>query len=369
MAKSNFSIHSFLKSKVNSNKRREYEFDRSLYNNSSDLFKQVQQKNNAEDRDLEGEADSNASNYEEKLKLLERNQNNKLSSLSNASKEEMRNLNKQITQNKNENSELSDNLKQAIQELANRRQEEQSAQENPTATTEAQTTDNDENDESFNLDVFDTAEPATVEPATVEPEAASTTSTGIPGAIDKVVKQLVKINDTIDVGNYTYRFTNLFGPRSGANAVKGRSAGEHSRGVDVVGYTKDGKKSNVPIAIADGVILGVSLQGNGKAIKPTEGRAAGYYMDVKMDDGKVVKYMHLGKDAYKNSVNLVGKRIKRGDLLYEGDYSVGSGSQSSPHTKISITSVDKNGKQLLDYTAPENDPTKYILHGKYVEYE
>lgn len=368
----NIRIYKFLKSKIRANKKGEYEFDRSVYNTASELLPQQQpiQKDTGEEQ-KSPDINSIVDKYDEKLRLVEKNQKDRLATFSKASQGEMNRLGEQIKQGKEENLELSDSLKDAIQQLSKSRQEQKEGSPEEVASDE-------ENGNTSKVSPKDTREtdedtlviPAFVAPAedesTVEQPASTGDNTSV---VEKVAKQIVNINDTIEVGNHIYKFTNLFGPRSGKNSVSGRADGEHSRGIDIIGYSKDGKKSNVPVALTDGTILGVTLQGNGKAIRPEQGRAAGYYMDVKMPDGKVMKYMHLGKDAFLNKASLIGKEIKRGDILYDGDYSVGSGSQTGPHVKVSISSVDGSGKQLYDYDSPENNPTPYALYGKYVQEE
>lgn len=350
--------YKFLRARSNFKKRAEYNLDRSIYETTSDLLPRQQQSERQQAAQQDSEEVENR--YDEKLKLVEKNQNKKLGDFSKASQAEMQKLASQLKDARQDNLELSDNLKQAIQQLSRGRQEggepeaNNNQTEQPTEETQSATTTED--------NFIEVSTPET----TVAP-AEETPAIETPTTAEKVAKKLVKIGDTIGIGEYKYKITNLFGERSGANAVPGRAATEHSRGIDIVGYSADGKKSNVPIALTDGVIVGVNVQGDGRAIKPTQGRSAGYYMDVQMPDGKIMKYMHLGKDAYLNKSKLLGTKVKRGDILYQGDYSVGSGSQTSPHIKVSISSVDDKGKQLLDYTNPENNPTVYAMYGKYVE--
>jgi hypothetical protein len=56
-------------------------------------------------------------------------------------------------------------------------------------------------------------------------------------AAERMVKGCQHWN-AVNVGNI-YKVTNTFGIRSGANAVPGR--GHHSKGMDMVGYSRDGK--------------------------------------------------------------------------------------------------------------------------------
>jgi hypothetical protein len=53
---------------------------------------------------------------------------------------------------------------------------------------------------------------------------------------------------------------------------------------------------------------------------------------------------------------------KRGDLIHEASSYRGSGSQTGPHIKVSISSIGADGKDLWIL----NDPKPYLLYGKYV---
>lgn len=195
----------------------------------------------------------------------------------------------------------------------------------------------------------------------LEAETQKATAVATSGPVTNTVKKIqAKIGEYVGVGSHKYKVTNIFGKRSGDNTVPGRE-GKHSRGIDVVGTDAQGRNTNIPIAIADGVIKDITLDGSGEAISPTEGSAGGYIMDVQLPNGKVMRYMHLGKDVMLDREHLVGKSIKRGDVLHNRDNSKGSGSQTGPHTKISITSVGEDGKYLRDYDNEENDPTPYLF--------
>ena len=200
-------------------------------------------------------------------------------------------------------------------------------------------------------------------------EKVETPAEEIPAGTNNKAKSIVaKIGEFVDVGNFKYKISNTFGMRTGKNSVKGRE-GQHSRGIDVVGVDAQGRGSNIPIAIADGVIKDITVQGTGEAYKPdavgADGKqlpaSGGYIMHVQLPNGKVMQYMHLGKDVMLDKDILIGKSIKRGDVLHTRDNSKGSGSQSGPHSKIAITSVGKNGEYLRDYDNPENDPTPYLF--------
>jgi hypothetical protein len=80
----------------------------------------------------------------------------------------------------------------------------------------------------------------------VAAEAVKTTNVT---AAERMVKGCQHWN-AVNVGNNIYKVTNTFGIRSGANAVPGRE-GHHSKGMDMVGYSRDGKASNLPIVLTE----------------------------------------------------------------------------------------------------------------------
>ena len=169
-----------------------------------------------------------------------------------------------------------------------------------------------------------------------------------------------KINSVIPVGDYKYRVTNVFGERTGSNAVLNRKG--HSKGVDMVS-TIGGKNSNIPVVIADGVVVKVALEGSGKSITTAEGKAAGYmvYVQLREDPSKVVGYWHLGKSVHDNGEALLGMNVYRGDVLVNDPSWTGSG--TGAHVKIVMSDYDaKSSKITSNYS--ENDPTNVILTGK-----
>lgn len=167
------------------------------------------------------------------------------------------------------------------------------------------------------------------------------------------------IGTIVPVGDYTYNIRNLHGPRTGKNAVLGRKG--HSKGVDLVSY-KDGKKVNYPISVADGVIIHIGKDGSGKAIKTTQGKAAGYmvYVQLKEDPTKVIGYWHLGQSVYDNRASLKGAIIRRGDVIVKDSSFTGSG--TGAHTKIVMASYDPKTRKIINDYA-DNDPTNIILTG------
>lgn len=152
----------------------------------------------------------------------------------------------------------------------------------------------------------------------------------------------VKEKEKYTIGETTITVTDPYGIRSFA----GRK-GQHSTGVDMV--TSSG---NV-VAIRDGVIESVKLEGDGSVITPTQGHAAGYYIVVRHSDGTKAQYMHLdppksgGLTSMKKA--LEGKKLTRGQEIW--GYTTGSGSMTGPHVKFRLyKGTSKN----------HMDPSKYF---------
>lgn len=270
---------------------------------------------------------------------------------SDAYRKQVDQLGRKVQEGDEQNLELSQSLKRAIDKIyAGKRQQAAAAKQgnNPSVSAEQQ------GQSEYGQELEASATPAvSVTPSTTEESAAAA-----------VVKKTVAIGEYFKVGKYKYRVTNTFGIREGANTVAGRE-GRHSGGIDLVGYDEAGNKANLPISLTDGKVVSITKEGTGKVISPTQGAAGGYTMRILMADGKIMTYMHLGEDVWKNKAALMNTTVKRGDLLYEGDYSVGSGSQTAPHIKVRVSSLDK-GKIVSDHTSEENDPTIYALNGKYI---
>jgi len=147
-----------------------------------------------------------------------------------------------------------------------------------------------------------------------------------------------------NVGGNTIKVTDPFGIRNFA----GRK-GQHSTGIDIITSNKHA------IALTDGVIESVSLQGDGSKIKPTEGKAAGYYVTIKNSDGTRSQYMHLDPIGEEDKNKLIGKKVKRGDNIW--GYSIGSGSMTGEHVKVRFYT---GSNPLNSYI----DPTNYLLNLK-----
>jgi hypothetical protein len=51
----------------------------------------------------------------------------------------------------------------------------------------------------------------------------------------------------------------------------------------MVGYSRDGKASNLPIVLTDSTTLSIRKQGDGSIISPTKGASAGVYAVMRDD--------------------------------------------------------------------------------------
>lgn len=206
---------------------------------------------------------------------------------------------------------------------------------------------------SFDDFLAGSAQPAAETPATPTPEEEVSKVTGTPKKLN--LGEIIRVG-----GANNIKITNLFGIRTGQNSVPGRE-GKHSKGVDYVGFSEDGT-SNVPVVVADGTIINIGLDGDGKAISPTRGAALGYYADVKVETAsgpKVFRYGHLGPSLMKNKEALLNKPVVKGEALYpkppEGY--VSTGSITGPHVKLQVSSL--NGSTVAgDFE--NNDPSDYL---------
>lgn len=143
-----------------------------------------------------------------------------------------------------------------------------------------------------------------------------------PGAIS------LKKGENIQIGSDNVMITDSYGIRGFVG-----QEGHHSTGIDF--KTKSGKA----VALKDGIIIDVKLQGDGKIYSPSSGKKeAGYYVVVKHDDGSFGQYMHLDPMNTEQMNSLKNKNIKRGDDIW--GYTKGSGTMSGPHVKVRLYGED-----------------------------
>jgi len=270
------------------------------------------------------------------------------------------NLSQQVEQGNKRFEGLSQGVQQALDKIyADKAKEQQAVQ----ATRRQPTTEAQQNTSFPSLEDLEST--VATKKTTPSEETKETKETKETTPSETIVKKILNIGDSIDIGNgFTYRATNLYGPRTGANSVPGRKDGEHSRGVDLVSHDAQGNKSNLPIAIAEGTIVNVWRQGSGLPINTRQGKAAGHVVDVLSPNGKIISYAHLGPYIYENKDKFIGNKIQRGDVIVNDNRMSGSG--TAPHIKVFMSDSKKNGVSKRNYTDPGNDPTQLILNNSYL---
>jgi hypothetical protein len=362
----NQSKYKSLKAKVFNNKKAAYTFEQTLSSVMRQLLPPNQDSNKTSQsaplKNKENQSEQNNNNTDKRMNaLVEKLSESEKKSASSDSryKKQIEGLGKRIYAGDKENLELSNNLKKAIENIKSKKVEDSkvATEENKETQKNSETSEDD-----LSKATMLPSNPYTLGDPTGLFEPADISSP----SLQKVVERSFAIDDYFKVGKYKYRVSNTFGLRKGANAVTGISTNAHSGGIDLVGYNEKGENNNSPISLTNGTILGVVRDGDGSVIKPEEGAFGGYMIRVLMDDGKIMTYMHLGKDVWDQRNKLRGKKINRGDLLFEGNNSSGSGSQTAPHTKVRVSSRGLNGGVLQDHKEPINDPTIYALHGEYI---
>jgi hypothetical protein len=357
-----------LKKRVSKGKERVYNFDQTIGNVMNSLLPRKQQERKG-------------SNNDESIQKLQEDYNNKVSKLNNrlseaekekqASTKEYDNLIKKLEERVESgdktNMDISNNLKDAMNKIYKDREKQAAAARktsNPSAPTEQQEEETEQPELStppINAEANETN--VTTDNSSSSNDSNNTSTESGESSVSSAIKKSVNIGEYVKVGKYKYRVTNTFGIRTGANSVPGRE-GRHSGGLDLVGYDENGNKANLPISLTEGTIVGITRDGDGSVIDPTEGAAGGYIMRVRLPNGKDISYMHLGKDVMDQKADLLGKKVKRGDLLFQGDHSIGSGSMTGPHVKVRVSSVDENNMLQYDHKEEENNPTSYLLYGK-----
>jgi len=343
-----------LKRKIAYNRQKDFKLSSVISNLSASFFpgrQPAEQKQEApEDKsaqyreELLGKMDQQRQQYEKALSDSNKSSSKTISALQ-----------EQISAGRKHSLEVSESLKNAISSLAKR----QSQGQKPQSTTPEETT---EEGQQFAYNPIDAILPETsTKTDTEEKEKTDEDST-----VDKTIKKL-SIGQHVNVGKYSYKITNTFGIRSGANTVPGRE-GEHSRGIDLVGFDDMGNRTNMPISLTHGKIIEVGMQGDGSQMLPSEGRSGGAYMRILMPDGKVGTYAHLDKSIMNIKDKLVGTSVKRGQALFdmpEGqsyyDWTgsgTGARQGNTGHIKFMVSSVNSDGTLSKDYE--KNNPELYV---------
>lgn len=322
-----------------------------------------------------------AKNYDRLVKDLENNYSDKLASqdklnqirqqeADNKATKAISDLTNQVNQGKQQFKGLSEGVQKALNKIqADKSKTAQKANERPAPKANERPTEPVRTLDQTFFEDLKTIPATKVETEDVKKDdatnTASTANTEDAAPVDKVIKTSLNIKDHVPIGEgYTYKVTNLYGPRTGANAVAGREDGEHSRGIDITSHNASGSKVNIPIAIADGKIINVWKQGSGNTMTTKQGKSGGYVMDVLAPNGKVLTYMHLGKSIFDNKDQYIGRDLKRGEVInMDGGW---SGSGSGKHIKISMSDVGTDGQPKRNYTDEGNDPTYLLLNGSYL---
>jgi len=167
-------------------------------------------------------------------------------------------------------------------------------------------------------------------PTKLEPKEKTMTSTAT-----EVSEGSVPEGYKLKLGDVTLTVSDPFGIRH----FKGRE-GQHSTGIDLT--TSNGKA----VALQDGVIESIKLDGDGSKIKPEQGSTAGWYATVKHSDGTKMQYMHLDPMTKEQMKSLEGKQIKKGESIW--GYSQGSGSMTGKHYKVRLYNGVNPLKSYID---------------------
>lgn len=378
MSKANKSSYKWLKSRSSAKKAKKREFNQRFNSTLEKLFPRTAPAEKKQSKNYDKLIQNLEDSYNKKLNQLSKNSEQALSSQQADNNQTVSALNKELASQKKQMSQLSKGVRDALARIEKAKQEEakQKAAQTP------QPIDNPEQNllgDSQPLEMPDTqtiidkakSKALDEKNKNTEDKSETTTKTDAPVkeveevVADEVVKKTLALKDEVSIGDYSYRVTNLYGPRTGANAVIGREIGSHSRGVDLVSHDSEGNKVNYPVSISDGVIQSIRLQGSGKSRDTTTGKpVAGYMIDVVGPNGKMITYAHVSPEVVKYKDSLIGKQVKRGDVLLEDGGFSGTGSGS--HVKVMMSDTDKNGKSLRNYTDEGNNPSNLILTGKYL---
>lgn len=371
MSRANKSSYKWLKARGQAKKAKKREFDQRFNSVLNKLFPRTSPTQNQDSK-----------NYDQLIKNLEDNYNQKLAQANKQNQAQLNNqqkrtsamadsFNQQLEAQNAKYTQLSEGVQKAFDNIMAKKKAETS----PEQAKQAETPASSQISDSQGLQDFDlqglidpikstTSEEKTEESATSEAPAKENAETKSDSVTDTVIKNTLAIGDSVSLGKYSYKATNLYGLREGKNAVAGRKVGSHSKGVDVVTHDSEGKKVNLPVSISDGVISSIRLQGSGKAISTVQGSQAGYMIDVVQPNGKMITYAHVSPKVADRASELVGRKVRRGDLLF--DQPGFSGSGTAPHIKIFVSDTDKKGVSKRNYTEEGNDPTNLILTGKHL---
>lgn len=304
--------------------------------------------------------------FDNKIQAMQKDYTSKLEASAEQSRNSIKSLGEQVEQSGNGLQELDDSMRKALKNVYDSRQPvtakppADKTEQGVTADTKQWPEIPEYGNDSLSID----DEVAVAKSAEgLDKEDKEAIQAGVAKDIKDEELSPLKLRGDVKVGDYSFKITNLYGPRTGTNAVAGREDGEHSRGVDFVSYNSEGKKINLPVSVLDGTIINIQLQGNGKAITTKQGKAAGYYMDIRSakNPNKVIRYAHLDPGVMRDRMSLIGSNVKRGDLLYDKGKFTGSG--TGPHIKLFMSDINEDGVVERNYTSEGNDPSKIIQRG------
>jgi hypothetical protein len=317
--------------------------------------------------------------YNSKIKNLEKDYGSKLAEKDKAFGDTFSNMSKRMEAADKRTSDLSEGVTAQLKKLYESRGKSPSAStsseegdENKSTSrssnTSTSTGSNIEEEETSDDNVTKSDE---AREKTKETIPENTLAAGMSELVDEkgnpvpnyLVSKVFELEEVIQIGgNNSFRITNLYQPRSGANSVAGKKKGAHAKGVDVVSYDSSGNKTNYPIAVSNGKIMNVGLHGSGEQVGSSKSEL-GYYIDVMLDNDptKMVRYGHLDPGIMAVRDTLMGSSISRGDVIFEGGKMTGSG--TAPHVKIYLGDLDAKGTPLQNFTDKGNDPSHMIKYG------
>ena len=306
-------------------------------------------------------------NYDAKLNKLQKGFQDQGKSAAENSDKKIKDLTGQLKSNQENFNQFQERVGGALGMLQQREQQkaeaaqQQARQQEQSAAAEQQAKQQGESSGVGTAPIPGPVASRTPAPVIVkQPEAAETDASGPLITTEREEGQdfsHVKIGSTYTIGTNTVRLTNKFGLRVGDNSVEGRE-GQHSNGIDITGSAKSGDPYIAPPALADGVVINRSGQVDGSVQHTSAGYNAGYWIDVRLASGKVVRYMHLGPSTME--MFDIGAKIKRGDALVKNNEYSGTG--TAGHIKVRIYDVGADGKYSGSKN-PANDPTRLLLNG------
>jgi len=366
----NKELYTSLKKRAGARKQTKVEINKATRDVISGLLPKVKESKDKDSNNYKKMLNQAQSNYDKKLASLSKAYSNKLNESIGVSTDKIKGLETQLKKgdkkfntllNRSSNSFAA--LNSQIRELAKQKSNVAVPTQPAPVPTSGAVTRSYEDTPLFDFNISPTSYQDTLTSPLppITNTADSFNSIGL--ASLSIDKESLGVGSFIDFGNYQIKLTNKFGIRSGANAVKGVPETEHSNGIDIRLY-KDNKPVDLPISIADGTIVKIELDGSSTPIPTSEGRVGGYYMYVQLDEDptKIVKYVHLPKEVFSLKGDLMGKHLKRGDIIVNSTGTSGTG--TAPHIKVAVGTYDaKTNKSFMDYSKKENDPTNLLLTG------